>query len=162
MQHEVLVDDLAVDQGLDIELLLEDGLDKAVLLSAPEALELSLAGVAKSYALVLVLQLYLQFLALSLLVQDVVAEVDQNHKLVLWLLRVFECLPCELLISIIDIGFFFLLFGSNTLAFRLWRCLAAAAQSTYDTTKDCEGLLAILYWINCFFFLFGLIIRLVD
>ena len=139
VQHEVLVDDLAVDQGLDIELLLEDGLDKAVLLSAPEALELSLAGVAKSYALVLVLQLYLQFLALSLLVQDVVAEVDQNHQLVLWLLRVFECLPCELLISIIDIGFFFLLFGSNTLAFRHRRC--PAAQGTYDTSKD--GLLAI-------------------
>ena len=154
MQHEVLVDDLAVDQGLDIELLLEDGLDKAVLLSAPEALELGLASVAKGDALVLVLQLYLQFLSLSLLVQDVVAEVDQNHKLVLWLLRVFECLPCELLISI---SFFFLLFGSNTLAFRHRRC--PAAQGTYDTSK--EGLLAIYFWFSCFFFLFGLII-LVD
>ena len=101
MQHEVLVDDLAVDQGLDIELLLEDGLDKAVLLSAPEALELSLAGVAKSYALVLVLQLYLQFLALSLLVQDVVAEVDQNHKLGIRLLRVLERLPGEVLVQVL-------------------------------------------------------------
>ena len=101
MQHEVLVDDLAVDQGLDIELLLEDGLDKAVLLSAPEALELSLAGVAKSYALVLVLQLYLQFLALSLLVQDVVAEVDQNHQLGVGLLRVLERLPGEVLVQVL-------------------------------------------------------------
>ena len=86
VQHEVLVDDLAVDQGLDVELLLEDGLDEAILLSAPEALELRSAGVAEGYALVLVLQLDLKFLIFSFLVQDVIAEVDQNHKLVLWLL----------------------------------------------------------------------------
>ena len=86
VQHEVLVDDLAVDQGLDVELLLEDGLDEAILLSAPEALELRSAGVAEGYALVLVLQLDLELLIFSFLVQDVIAEVDQNHKLVLWLL----------------------------------------------------------------------------
>ena len=86
VQHEVLVDDLAVDQGLDVELLLEDGLDEAILLSAPEALELRSAGVAEGYALVLVLQLDLKLLIFSFLVQDVIAEVDQNHKLVLWLL----------------------------------------------------------------------------
>ena len=86
VQHEVLVDDLAVDQGLDVELLLEDGLDEAILLSAPEALELRSAGVAEGYALVLVLQLDLKLLIFSFLVQDVIAEVDQNHKLVLRLL----------------------------------------------------------------------------
>ena len=86
VQHEVLVDDLAVDQGLDVELLLEDGLDEAILLSAPEALELRSAGVAEGYALVLVLQLDLELLIFSFLVQDVIAEVDQNHKLVLRLL----------------------------------------------------------------------------
>ena len=82
----MLVDDLAVDQGLDVELLLEDGLDEAILLSAPEALELRSAGVAEGYALVLVLQLDLELLIFSFLVQDVIAEVDQNHKLVLRLL----------------------------------------------------------------------------
>ena len=100
VQHEVLVDDLAVDQGLDIELLLEDGLDKAVLLSAPEALELGPAGVGEPDALVLVLQLDQQLLLLSLPVEDVVAEVDQNHKLGIGLLRVLERLPGEILVFI--------------------------------------------------------------
>ena len=57
MQHEVLVDDLAVDQGLDVELLLEDGLDETILLGAPEALELCPACVTEADALVLVLEL---------------------------------------------------------------------------------------------------------
>ena len=101
MQHEVLIDDITVDQGLDVELLLEDGLDQSVLLSAPEALELGPAGVGEPDALVLVLQLDQQLLLLSLPVEDVVAEVDQNHKLGIRLLRVLERLPGEVLVQVL-------------------------------------------------------------
>ena len=100
MQHEVLIDDIAVDQGLDVELLLEDGLDQAILLGTPEPLELGPACVCELDALVLVLQLDLELLLLGLPVEDVVAEVDQNHKLGIGLLGVLERLPGEILVFI--------------------------------------------------------------
>ena len=100
MQHEVLIDDIAVDQGLDVELLLEDGLDQAILLGTPEPLELGPACVCELDALVLVLELDLELLLLSLPVEDVVAEVDQNHKLGIGLLRVLERLPGEILVFV--------------------------------------------------------------
>ena len=97
----MLIDDVAVDQGLDVELLLEDGLDQAILLGTPEPLELGPACVCELDALVLVLQLDLELLLLSLPVEDVVAEVDQNHQLGVGLLRVLERLPGEVLVQVL-------------------------------------------------------------
>lgn len=95
MEHEVLEDDTTLDECLDVELLLEDGLDQADALGSSESLVLCSSGIFKWDVLELVLELDEKFLVFCCLVQNVVAEVDTDNHLLVGFKRVFECLGLD-------------------------------------------------------------------
>lgn len=82
--HEVVEDDAALDQRLDIKLLFENGLNQSVLLICAEALEGLAPGVLERQRLVLVLQLNFELLVLRNSVQDAVREEDEDDDFIFW------------------------------------------------------------------------------
>ena len=79
MGHEVIKDNMRIDESLDVELFSEDLSYEPVFLICFEALVLLAARFLKGQCLVLVLHLDQQTQLFSLLVQNLVVEEDKDN-----------------------------------------------------------------------------------
>lgn len=81
----MVIDDIAVDQSLHVELLLEDGHHKSITLRRFELLVLLASSILEFQSLVLVLKLNFQALIFRFFVQLFVREKNKNQDLLQWI-----------------------------------------------------------------------------
>ena len=98
VRHEVIKDDMRIDESLDVKLFPEDLSYEPVFLICFEALVLLAARFLKGQGLVLILHLDQQTQLFSLLVQNLVMEEDEDNDTILRC----SCNPKDLMFYLVD------------------------------------------------------------
>ena len=88
--HKVLINNIIFNQSINVELLLENCLDKSNLVCSHESLELQSSFIFIAKGLISVLQLDFNLLSSCLFIEDFIIKEDKNDSFLMWLLGMLE------------------------------------------------------------------------